>query len=416
MSCAHHDFRCLGYYVPISSYMCTKCGEVFICECYKEIAEHLLPTQLLRAREFGTDVEYKIQGFLPNLCESCKGEPELPRPMRYGNKIDRYYWREIKKTYYQSILDWLKDNELPIQPIWEIEKKYSKVSDELKRKAKETWKDNHEKNPKYDTKEPSQEHYIENIHAPIVEIQLESSKRKQGMKKVKQWIVDTTPFDTIESAVARYYENRGYKTWFCEMKLIASLIGVFGLLAKNYDPGIRLSYNHLTTHWEERSWVKKDELLNNFFQHGTREKYLKQELEVNNLLKVLSASNDLSFMFESLLRKEKTTQRSTIPVTSLRERLGGEGEYSIKLTKDAIKNIPKKVINTMVDWAIKDYYARRGGWPDILCTKPKEYKFVEVKSPRDKIRQEQFEWFNWASEHGVHCELCIVKEKKVSKS
>lgn len=406
----------MGYYVPIRSYLCTKCGEVFICECYKEIAEHLLPSQLLRAREFGTNVEYKIQGFLPNLCESCKDEPELPRPMRYGNKIDRYYWREINKTYYQSILNWLKDNELPLQPIWDIEKKYPEIPKKLKMKATETWKEIHEKKAKYDATEPSQEYHIENILAPIVEIQLESSIRKQGKKNVKQWIVDTITFDTIESAVARYYENQGYKAWFCEMKLIASLIGVFGLLAKNYDPGIRLSYNHLTTHWEERNRIQKDELLNNYFKHGTREKYLQQELEVSNLLKAMSASNDLSFMFESLLRKEKTTQRGSIPVSSLRERLGGEGEYTIELSKDAIENIPKEIIYTMVDWAIKDYYARRGGWPDLLCTKQNDYKFVEVKSPRDKIRQDQFEWFNWASEHGVQCELCIVKEKNRSQS
>lgn len=411
MSCAHNDFRCMGYYAPIRSYMCTKCGEVFICECYKDIAENLLPSQLKRAKEFGTGVEYIIQGFLPNLCESCKGIPEPPRPMRYGNKIDRYYWKEIKKTYYQLILDWLKENDLSFQPIWEIEKKYPQISNTLKRKALKTWKDIHKNNPKYDMSEPSQEYYIKNFPAPIEEISIESIKKKNGKKNITQWKIDTTLFDTIESAVARYYENLGYKVWLCEMKLIASLVGVFGILAKNYDPGIRLSYNHLTTHWEERTRIKKDELLNNYIQRGTKEYYLRQELEVSNLLATLSVSNDLSFLFESLLLKEKTKQRGNTRVMSLRDQLGGEGDYSIELTRDALKKIPKEIIYTMVDWAIKDIYERRGGWPDLLCTKPKEYKFIEVKSTRDKIRPEQFEWFVWASKQGIECELCIVKSK-----
>ena len=89
--------------------MCTKCGEVFICDCDKEIVTYLLPTQINSATEFGTGVNYPIQGFLPNLCESCKSFPKTPHPMRYGNKIDRYYWREINKTYYNSILEWFKE-------------------------------------------------------------------------------------------------------------------------------------------------------------------------------------------------------------------------------------------------------------------------------------------------------------------
>lgn len=412
MSCIHDEFRCMGYYTPIRSYMCTKCGEVFICECDKEITETLLPTQLRSAREFGTGVEYMIQGFLPYLCESCKGIPEPPRPMRYGNKIDRYYWREIDKTYYQSLLEWLKVNNLPFQPKWEIEKKYPKISKKLKNEARDIWKEIHKKNPKYDVSEPSQAYYIKNFPAPIMEISLKSMKRKQDKKNITQWKINKTIFDTIESAVARYFENIGYKVWFCEMKLIASLVGVFGILAKNYDPGIRLAYNHLTTHWEERTRSKKDELLNNYIKHGTREYYLRQELEVNNLLTVLSNSNNLSSLFESLLLKENNKQMGNTRVISLRDQLGGEGDYSIELTRNALQNIPKDTILTMVEWAIKDFYARRGGWPDLLCIKPNEYKFIEVKSTRDKIRPEQFEWFTWASKQGIECELCIVKNKE----
>jgi hypothetical protein len=388
--------------------MCTKCGEIFICECDKEIALTLLPHHIKTAREFGTDVRYEIKGFLPNICETCRGLPETPNPMRYGNKIDRYYWREISKTYYLSILEWLKRNNVKIQHIREFESKYPNISKKLKSEAKQTWTKFHKKNPKYDMIEPTQDYYLKNIQISSVEIPIKF-KIKKFKKNITTWLINNKEYEILEAAITHFYKNEGYNVWFCESKLISTLIGVFGILAPHYNPGIRLSWNHITENWPERYQINENDLLNKYIRHGTREYYLRQELEVNNLINILTNTKDLIRLFEFLLQREINFFENKPRFMSLREQLGGEEEYSIELTRDALENVPHNIILKMIKWVILDFYERRNGWPDLLCTKSNKYKFVEVKSPRDKIRPEQFDWFNWAFEEGIECELCQIK-------
>ena len=117
--------------------------------------------------------------------------------------------------------------------------------------------------------------------------------------------------------------------------------------------------------------------------------------------------------FESLFHQISSLQKGMNAISSLRERLGGGDEYSIDLAKNALKHIPHDDIIAMLKWSIYDFWERRNGWPDLLCTKSNSYKFIEVKSPRDKIQPEQFEWFNWAYQQGINCEVCTVNRIKL---
>ena len=39
--------------------------------------------------------------------------------------------------------------------------------------------------------------------------------------------------------------------------------------------------------------------------------------------------------------------------------------------------------------------------------------FIEVKTPTDRLRPTQFEWFKWALKNEINCELCNIKTNKL---
>lgn len=407
MNCTHDNLRCLGPYTIFRKYICENCSKVFICECEKEIAQTFLPHQITSGIELGTGVRYPVDGFLPNICESCRGEPETPYPMRYGTLIDRYYWREITKTYYTSALEWIKANKVSIKNIVDFEKRYPKISSSLKKDAKKKWRDFHKNSPKYNTTELIDENKLNLIKKITEEIKLTSITVKENKRSKQKWIIDGLEYDRIESAIAHHYKTQGFTVWYSELRLISALIGVYCTLASNYDPGIDLTLKHLTKNWEERNRVDKHSLLTKQMNYGTREYYLRQELEVEQLIKTLNEADDLYSLFESLIDKEKRRleqQKIGAPYwTSL-----DVDEYGLNLTRDVVKNLPKEIILKLIEYAVYYFYGNRQGWPDLLCIKDSDYLFVEVKSPTDNLRPEQIDWLSWAFKNGIKCKLCNI--------
>jgi hypothetical protein len=49
-------------------------------------------------------------------------------------------------------------------------------------------------------------------------------------------------------------------------------------------------------------------------------------------------------------------------------------------------------------YLVGDYWNRYLGWPDLLAHKGSEYFFVEVKSSKDRLSENQKSWIqgNWA--------------------
>ena len=110
LECTHDCRRCLNYYDTIPKYICEDCGIVHMCACDEPLATQFLPHQTRKGSEYGTRKRHPVAGFAPNLCPTCRGEPEPACPMaavpgRKG-KIERYYWREITKTYHSLARDY----------------------------------------------------------------------------------------------------------------------------------------------------------------------------------------------------------------------------------------------------------------------------------------------------------------------
>ena len=157
MKCLHEIVHCLNHYDTFRKYKCEECKGIFICECERELVLTFLPYQVRFGSEYGTQKRYSVTGFSPNMCAKCRGEKEEahPRAAIYGQKgkVERYYWREIFKTYCEYILDWMHDQDIGVTDIIEIESRFPQKAKELKKLAKKYWQDVHKKSPKYDLKE-----------------------------------------------------------------------------------------------------------------------------------------------------------------------------------------------------------------------------------------------------------------------
>lgn len=61
----------------------------------------------------------------------------------------------------------------------------------------------------------------------------------------------------------------------------------------------------------------------------------------------------------------------------------------------------------------KNYRVAQAGFPDLTLWNPekKKCKFVEVKSPNDKLSPGQRIWLDFLRKIGLDCEVCNVKSK-----
>lgn len=60
-----------------------------------------------------------------------------------------------------------------------------------------------------------------------------------------------------------------------------------------------------------------------------------------------------------------------------------------------------------------NYRLAQSGFPDLTLWNPetKKCKFVEVKSPNDKLSPQQRIWLHFLRNIGIDCEVCNVKSK-----
>jgi hypothetical protein len=99
-------------------------------------------------------------------------------------------------------------------------------------------------------------------------------------------------------------------------------------------------------------------------------------------------------------------EKSLDSSTPLRDYLWVNDNEAVELGRIALKTMPKLLVLKCIDWAIRDFWHRQSGWTDLFIFKSDEFKFVEVKSPKDELSLEQMNWFKWAIEEAaIPCEI-----------
>jgi hypothetical protein len=416
MSCLHDNLSVLDTYSssgPFDYYQCNVCEKVFLCECDKERAIRLYPIGSRSTTEKGTSLRYTVDGFLPNICGFCKGVTENHTVMPLKTALESYYWNEITKTTDEYIVEDIQNNQIEIRDRRDFVRKLPEVYAKYYGLALIKWKQVHNLNPKYHFSYNVPEDQLANISIPTTELFLESKILSQSGKSYTKWVVENHEFESIEDALIHYYKHKGYSAWKNENNLITNLLDVFGQLAPHVKGSINLTLIEQTSKWEERKSIDKQTLLKKEVQHSTKEAYLQQEYEVENLLRVLDYSPDLLSLYNPLRLK----RNKLIMERRKKSRIQHDPPYDdsnlADLTRNAIENIPKESLIKMIKWTIQNRRERVFGWPDLLVTNSQGYCFIEVKTPSDRLRPTQFEWFKWALDNEINCELCNIKTNKL---
>ncbi len=404
--CTHSNVRCLNHYEIFRKYLCEDCSGVFICECEKELALTFLPHQVNFAQEYGTRKQFRVTGFAPKVCAECRGESEIPHPMAaiYGRKgkVERYYWREIYKTYCQNTLEWMNQNSEKVKDILEFQKRFPDIAKELEKKAKNHWKTVAKQNPKYDMKETTNSEFLSRVPVREVQISAEYKQIEKDNQKVGKWVGQDGNLVSVEQIAIENYVAQGYSVLRCERTLISTWIATFlcKAIQDTADPRVREVFRNSTKGWTSKA--KNTGLIRILLPEdfGAAEFYERRKDAIALAIEYMQNAENLVTLFDELLEVGE----------SLRDYLWVNNDEAVDIARTALGVLPKDVVISSVEWAIQDFWQRQPGWADLFVYNNEEYKFAEVKSPLDELSQEQMQWFGWAVEKEIPCEILKVRQ------
>lgn len=377
--------RCLNHYELIRKYECMDCGAVMMCACDEFLGRTFLSRQLT----FGTVLETQktvpvTHGFVQNICQECRGLPVTSHPVSSipgrTSKIKRYYWRELA---FKEMELYLQNGGSPKQYLNELfnNSTSSALGKAVKDKALEEIKRLHEETKKYDYNDASTDNVlkkykvqIENVHATYVE-----------HKEKKAKVLDSGQAIIVEEYVRRLYEQRGYSVVFLESSPFHVLFGVYmwPLIQDFADTQVRWSGFGERNAYEERReknliWTLLPE------DFGTPGYGIRRLQAINQHLsaKIIADQEDLLWLFDYWLPYSE----------GLRQYLWAHRDIDVEKARRIVQVLPATTIVKILRYLVESYWERELGWPDLLVYNKHEYIFVEVKSSKDKLTDEQKLW------------------------
>jgi VRR-NUC domain len=411
LDCKHKHRQCLNQYDLFRKYECTSCGIVHMCSCEERLAREFLPHQTSRGAEYGTRIYHPVAGFLPNLCPECRGDTEEAHPRaaikgRKG-KIERFYWREITKSYYTFIQEWLATNDEHVSSIIDFQKRFPELSKALRKQARQQWQKAHRANPKYDLSEPTQAQLHGAVTIPEFVVFAEYVQLARGDQKLGRWQDSHGRPVSAEARASESYLSQGWQPHVCERKLITILFATFcfPVIQDANDPLLIIGYRRSTRGWRTGRRDPSVIAIPLPADFGGTRHYERRRAQYGRLFAELQA-RPLVEAFEERLE----------PSESLRDYLWVNEDGPVSLARSALRVVPAEDILRWIEWVAADFWHRQPGWPDLLLLSDKAYRFAEVKSPLDELSQEQMRWLRWARTDGrVPCEICRVRKASASR-
>lgn len=406
MGCTHPTVQCLNQYEFMRKYRCQDCGKVLICTCEEKMALTFLPHQVSFGCELESQHRVSVDGFAPQICAECRGESETPHPLAkiWGQKgkVERFYWREITKTYYQLLLDHY-GNEFPFKSIVEHDAQCPDETRELQTQAKQIWQQRHKVNPKYDTRERTQAEFLAAVSVPVREIAAPYQQIERAGQQVGKWLTDSGELLSAEELVADWYRDQGYEVLRCERKLVSIWVATFlgAAILDPADPNSATVMRHSTLGWTPASRDTPMITFNLPEDFGALGYYERRRQVVDSWLIGMRTAQDLTVLYDALLND----------TVLIRDYLWVVDDVAVQLGRRALQIVPKQHVVAAVEWTIKDFWSRQPGWPDLLISTKDGFRFSEVKSPHDRLSQDQMNWFEWAVGASIPCELVRVKRR-----
>jgi hypothetical protein len=399
-SCKHLEVTCINSYEIIRKYRCSSCGAVMMCACNEEFARRFLPHQLEYGTELATRRKIPVTiGFQKNVCNACKGLPEEAHPKAeiYGmsSKVRRYYWREIFFETTRRFGDWADDQGYTDYHVARQEN--PDVYTRFEKKVTNEIKELHKFSPKYTYQEKSQKQVLEENDVEVV--RLEGTYVKTDEHRVG--ILDGTEICSPVEFVTRYYKQQGYDVLFVESVPFHVIFGIFMwlLIQDPKDPLVRMiGFGDRKAFDEDRKgeqiWTQLPE------DFGTPAYATRRSAAIDDHFALIT-SEDLLWLFDYW----------TEPSEGLRQYLWAHRADDVDRARRIVSLMPMDDLLKILRYLVTDYWRRYLGWPDLIVYNKESFFFAEVKSSRDRLREDQKNWI-----YGNSCELHLpFKLAKIHK-
>lgn len=403
--CDHSSVKCVNQYELIRKYQCDFCGHVMMCSCEEEFARKYLPHQIT----FGTDYSSKEQvlvtlGFQTGICNACKGLPLETHPMAeiHGRttKISRYYWREIAFATIEKFAEWAGSSGFAnwTDALLDNQEKYKSIE----RNCIVEIQQQHDTNPLYSYSNLSQAEVIERYGIEVIDV--DGTYIQTHERGVRLW--EENSVLTPETFAEKYFSNRGYNVIFTESRPFHVLFGVFFwmLIQDPSDPK-----NRIVAFGNRFSFDKGEdgETVYTFLPEdfGSEGYFRRRETAIDEHMSMIRQNqHDLLGLFDYWLQ----------PSNELRQYLWAHHEDDLAKARQIVEVLPEAVVVNILRYLIESYWQRYLGWPDLLLFKNGEILFVEVKSSKDKLKDDQKSWIKDNYEF-LHLPFKILKIHKASQ-
>jgi len=399
--CLHTHVQCVNDFELVPKYRCPECNLILICSCERARSAVLLLHQTHFAK---TPAQHRlpVDGYAEGICHFCRSEPMEPAPRApiFGRrgKVERYYWREIKRSYYEAVVRWLRQNGEIGLTLTKFEKGHPIEAKQLRRAALQQWQKAHAKTPLYDMREENQQDFLVRVPVPIEELIGESKQRdRRDGSSLGRWVAEDGRLLSAERYAAEHYKRIGWKPYRCERRLISTLCAVLlnQVIQDPSDPKARLVRRRSTKGWTKSTPNTPivEFLLPEDF--GTREHFRRREDEYRAAFaEILSASN-LEVLFDA----------SVGPSPGIRDYLNVH-EAEVETARVALSVLPRPLLLRALEWTLHDFWHRFQGWPDLFLVQEDRFRFSEVKTPKDRLSLAQMRWFEWALSEGIPASIC----------
>lgn len=380
--CSHLNLRCLNEYEIVRKYRCEGCAAVMMCKCDEELGSVFLSHQLKAGRDLRTQERVAVTaGFVAGVCRECRGlSPEShPRAEIYGHtsKIKRYYWRELWRRENEIVLEWARAR--GISPT--DDNVDAGIREQASEQALREIKLQHERSPKYNFHEESQDSVIKRCNVVVEELK---AIYKTGAGQRKAQVQDGVDWVSVEEYVNRYYARHGWNVLFLESLPLHALFGVLMWLLIQ-DPadelGRRVRFGDRDAFEAGRKNEHIDTVLPADFGtlgYGQR----RAEAIAKHFSNLPMDREELLWTFDYWIG----------PSAPLRQYLWAHRGDHIKRARALIEIIPPAAIHEILKYLIGAYWERYLGWPDLLVHKGADFFFVEIKSSKDKLSEDQKRW------------------------
>jgi hypothetical protein len=372
MNCQHDSLVCLNHYDLIRKSRCEACGEVMMCACDREIGEKYLSHQLRRGHDYENRQEFPVTlGFQPRVCNECRGlpVPNFPMAAIYGrtSKIARYYWREIEFELLRRLDEQPGTRNPSLTPA---------RREEIEKAVMAEFTERHARNPKYDFLDQSQTAVIEATKTEVISI---------AAKHVPQpghgVLIETgNGLVSPEKFAEQYFSARGYECILCESRPFHALFGVymFLLIQDPDDPrnrivgfGSRTAYDRKIKAEPIRMLLPED--------FGAPGYFTRRRKQIGRHLATL---DDSDWLFDYWARCSE----------EFREYIWAHDPADVATARRIRSILGLATLRKVLVYLVRHYWHHYCGWPDLLVFGPGEFFFVEVKSSKDRLSEDQKRW------------------------